>query len=213
MATFPDNAALGVFPNVPDLPGVPPLQRKITSAAIAAGALYVKDLFPSAQAPSWGVYDASGKLFLEPDSFLGLRYRNQNYISDYPVEEGAFSTYNKVQTPFDAWVSLSKGGTLNERQNFLKNVEKMFADIALYTLITPELTYPDVSVENYDYERRVRNGAHIIVTHIRFKQVRILPNPGDYAQPVATKHKGQVSTATLPQKVLAASALTPILDW
>lgn len=211
---FPDNSALGVFPNVPDLPGVPPLQRKITSAAIAGGALYVKDVFKLASGPpAWGVFDSQGKLFLEPDSFLGIRYRNQNQISDYPVEEGAFATYNKVQTPFDAMVSLAKGGTRPDRVKFLKNVEAMFADINLYQLITPELTYPDVSVEDYDYERRTRNGAHMIVAHIHFKQVRILPNPGQYAQPKPTQHKGQVAATTLPQKVLAATALTPILSW
>lgn len=216
------------FPNVPDLPGVPPLARKIGTNVAAAAPLVAADIsaqFPGALSglssflfgtpPTWGVFQ-NGKLFLQPDSFLGIRYRNENRVSDYPVEEGAFSTYNKVQTPFDATISLSKGGNAQDRAKFLLNVEHMFNDMKLYTVITPELTYSNLTVTDYTYERRSRNGAHFIVTHIRFLQVRILPNPGVYSSPTATpaKYQGQVSPLQkITPKLKAASALTPILSW
>lgn len=207
--------ALGVFPNVPDLPGVPPVPRKLGIASIAAGALYLSDLFQFPVSETWGVFDSNGNQVLSPDSFLGIRYRNSNHISDYPVEDGAFASYNRVQTPFDAHVSLAKGGTLDERQAFMKAVEALFAPIDLYTLITPELTYSDVSIEDHEYERRTRNGAHIIIAHIHFLQVRILPNPGVYAQPTATspQYRGQVAAVTPLDSVLAAAPITQLVNW
>lgn len=216
MASIPVNAAIGLFPNVPDLPGVPPLKRKITSAVLAATPLFVKDLFSFGVAPTWGIFDSKGNLYLQPDSFLGMEYRNGCTVSDYPVEQGAFNTYNKVQTPFEATVSLAKGGEAADRAKFLLAVENIFATTNLYTIITPELTYSDVTITRYDYERRTRNGANFIVAHIQFIQVRQNPTPGAYSQPTATSaaHQGQVSVLSkISSKVMAATALTPILSW
>lgn len=162
------------IPNVPNLPGVPPLTRRIASAAVGAAPLLALDFFSFAGPDRWAIHDDSGAVAVEFDSFLSLEYLNRNHVSDYPVEQGQFQTYNKVATPFDAIVSIAKGGSVQDRQTFWESVERVMASMKLYTLVTPELTYGNLTAEQHRYERRVRNGAHLAVAHIRFKEVRNL---------------------------------------
>lgn len=102
------------FPKVPDLPGVPNIARKLGSnigvgdvvGALQSGSL--KSLLAGALGTTWGVYDISGRLVIEADSVLDVEYRNDSKLSDYPVEQGSFYTYNKVATPYTVSATLIK---------------------------------------------------------------------------------------------------------
>jgi hypothetical protein len=137
------------MPEVPNVPGVPPLN----SYSALPTVLLVADtqmgiLFTP---PSWGIY-YQGVPVIQPASIgqnvnallgpfsiqagaLGLpnltpvaastiefEFDQEFTISDYPQEQGAFQSYDKVQLPFDVRVRLAAGGDASNRQAFINAI-------------------------------------------------------------------------------------------
>lgn len=167
------------FPDVPNVAGVPALLRKATPVLNGIGYIShvsnaVDRLFGSQVEETWGIYDSTGKnQVLTPETFLGIDYKNGSRLMDYPLEKGAFETYNKVQNPFEASISMATGGTLADREKLLSDVESLIASLDLYTIITPEVTYQNVNMERYDYRRENHNGTHMIVVNLHFREIRV----------------------------------------
>ena len=61
---------------------------------------------PSPLAPQWGIY-LDGEPVVDADSVVTFDYRQEWTVSDYPLEQGAFQSYDKVQTPFDVAVTIT----------------------------------------------------------------------------------------------------------
>lgn len=161
----------------PNLPGIPPL-----AALPAAGAVLVSGVLSNlldSLRPVWGIFDATGKVKkLSPDSFLSIDYRNSASLPTHPVEQGGFSTFNKVKTPYSITVRVTKSrtlaasGTKDDRSAFLNTLDGMVQDTLLYTVVTPEKTYPNANLEDFDYKREVRGGAELIVAALHFTEVQ-----------------------------------------
>ena len=179
------------FPNVPDVPGVPQLTRGFTiptvESVVNAGIVYALQILFGKK--PWGVYK-DGKAVLVPDSFLRMGYRNNSRISRYIVEQGGFSSYNKVETPYEIRIGMSVGlgsdavanlissaigGSLKSgveiRAAFIKQLEKMVKDVDLYDIVTPEKTYNNVNLVDIDFERDSKHVSSIDVELV-FEEVR-----------------------------------------
>ncbi len=155
----------------PFLPGVPPLLNPYVAGAVtlASGAiLNVLNTFRL----KWGIYDAAGNLAINPDSFVGIEYVNSSRISSYPVEKGAFASYNKVQNPRSYSIVMSKGGTQASMDNFLSILENLEETTDLYTIVTPNRSYSNTNVDRTEYRREIRNGAGMIIAIIHFTEIR-----------------------------------------
>lgn len=124
-------------------------------------------------APMWGLFDADGAQALQPDTFLGIEFRNSSRLSDYPLEQGAFESYNKVANPFDLVVGMAIGGSEAARADFLARLRAMEDDLNLYTLVTPEEVFESVNLERYDYARKQHNGATLLTVNLYLKEIRI----------------------------------------
>jgi hypothetical protein len=165
----------------PNLPGVPALSKKNALAAVVTLAAPLINNLLDKLKPVWGIYDSTGiNLVIKPDSFLGFEYRNEINISNYPIEKGGFASYNKVKTPFDAIVKVSKGsaitsvGTssrLTDRGDFIKTLDKMVESLDLYTVVTPEATYFNVNLEKFEYRRELKNGTGIIIADLHLVEI------------------------------------------
>lgn len=163
------------FPNVPRVPGVPQVLRSAT-AAVNTVSLLVSDalsLFGLGAAGQWGIFDSDGNLVIEPDSVVSFEFKNDSQDSDYPVEEGAFASYNKVATPFDVRVSMTKGGSAADRQSFLETAHAISQSLDLYDVVTPEMTYPSVNIDHIDYRRTQKNGAGLITIDFWLLEIRV----------------------------------------
>lgn len=152
------------FPNVPNAPGVPQVARAVlptpSSIAVTLAGGVLSSLFGLVSTQSqWGIYDSSGNLVFQPDSILDFECHPKSDISDFPVQGSStgnptsFASYNKVVLPWDSRVRMSKGSTLTDRQQFLKSLKTAFNSIGLYTIATPEETYPNADILNYDIVR------------------------------------------------------------
>ena len=159
--------------SIPGLPGVPPLKTTLKRNLISTGVVALIDAFITPAAHQiWAVYDSKGKPYLVPDSFLGLSYRDSSKVSDYPIEQGGFSSYNKVQEPYMAVVSMAKGGSLSERAQFIDTVKSMKQSTDLYSIVTPEATFINANIEWFEVDRQANSGANLIVVHMHFIEIR-----------------------------------------
>jgi hypothetical protein len=149
---------------VPFLPGVPPLAA-YSGSPLLATTLLTSDGpgVPNNQvAPQWGIF-LGGAPVVVADNVVSLTYKQEWAIADYPVEEGAFETYDKVQIPFEARVRFSAGGSEANRQALLDSIAAIAGDNQTrYTVVTPEETYPSVTIAHYDYSRTATNGVGLI---------------------------------------------------
>ncbi len=177
------------FPNVPQLPGVPQVRRSntfpagpppILNAAIALGRLALA----LTTKPQWGIYKIvpptlnpptppDGELpevtvtppappVIVPDSFTRMDYGQEWDVTDAPVQDQAFATYNKVATPFEITLRMVKGSTLASRREFLDKLETLGGTLDLYRILTPERTYMNCNILGY---RLVREESKKSRTH------------------------------------------------
>jgi hypothetical protein len=183
------------FPNVPRLPGVPQLARSplfppapaaVVGLGLALGRLW-QAIFAQ---PQWAIYKANKPQkasdgleevtvtaervpVVVPDSFGEFSYRNEWAVSDFPVQDGAFASYNKVAQPFEIVLRLYKGGSKEARKRFLDSIEAIAGTLDLYDILTPERTYLNVNVTRFEIMRRGEKGAYFLSeVDVYFREIR-----------------------------------------
>lgn len=112
---------------------------------------------------------------IAPDSFLSYDFSNDSRISQYPQEAGGFQQYNKVDTPFDLRIALTKGGKTSDIAQFIEKAEGLAkaTDLNLYTVITPERTYDSVNVQKVSHMHKREHGANMVTVEISLLQIRV----------------------------------------
>jgi hypothetical protein len=182
---------------VPAFPGVPPMVR--LEQVLDAVTILASDAAQIARAfgpPQWGIFDQFGVLLIQADSIAAIDYKREYRISDYPVEQGGFASYDKVAEPSDVRVTmvisgkgtllsnLVTGGALgaivtgvdmaaNNRAQVLNTLEALAATLDLVTVITPEQTYAGLNVVHHDYRRDNRNGFSLLTVDVWLREVRL----------------------------------------
>ncbi len=225
-----------LFPNVPVAIGVPIVNR-LASAGIQYAAntglsVLTADVpglgnFLAGNGPQWGIFDLSGNAVVIPDSIRAFDYRHEWRVANYPMEKGAFQSYNKVQTPFEPQIILTKGGTDADRAAFLSNLEAAALSTALLTVTVPEVDYSNVTITAINYRRNSTNGATLLTVEVQLQEIREAPasafsnttSPADAVQvntgivqsiPVTT---GSTATASsIEQQVTAGTPLSSVIS-
>lgn len=198
------------FPNVPQVPGVPAVLRDLTIPSVSE----LANLGLGALAalifgvPRWGLYNQNGIAAVIFDTFLGIRFRNGSRISSFPVEQGSFSSFNKVDTPFDAMLRFALSGDVASRGALLNTLEALKGSVDLFSVVTPEIVYPSANVVAYSYERNSRSGPSQLIVDLYVEEVRQTAQAdfGDTAEPdgAPAQNNGQVQSfpvdvASLPE--------------
>lgn len=162
------------FPNVPQVPGVPAVFRDLTIPSLPElvnlGLGGLADLLFGT--PLWGMYDQDGRQAVVFDAFLGVRFRNGGRISSFPVEQGGFSSFNKVDTPYDAAIRLAHSGDMASRNVMLAVLERIVHSTDLYSVVTPEIVYASANLVNYAYTRDTRGGSSQLIVELYLEEVR-----------------------------------------
>lgn len=122
--------------------------------------------------PQWGIFDQGLKPVIVGDSCVLVDFRKQLRISDYPVEQGGFASYNKVATPYDFKMTFTKGGASSDRQDFLASVDALVNSLSLYNAVTPDVTYPNANAVSYGYTRTAVKGMTLLTVDIYLEEVR-----------------------------------------
>ena len=163
----------------PKLPGLPALAFNVLTAF--SGSIKILDAFNpinllfSTPDSVWGIFDDSNNPIVSPDTWLSVDYKNEWSLSDYPLEQGAFATYNKVNNPADIRVRMAIGaGNEQARIAFLLALNDAANSLALCTVVTPEVTYSNLNISHVDYRREQTNGSKIIIADVWLREIRDL---------------------------------------
>lgn len=204
------------YPNVPDAPGVPRVFREEGSPPTPSVEPLAGDALGGSQAArvTWGIFTRGGALALEPDNIVVVEPSREFRILDYPVEEGAFRSYNKVATPATERVTLTKGGDVTARTSFLQRVEAMLESTELFTVVTPEAAYTNRNLVRRDMRRSADDGASLLKLELEMMEVRVS------ASSAFTSANAAVDPGTAPRSVSGANRVnvgpvqpvTPTLD-
>jgi len=212
------------FPNVPDLPGVPPLARD-PALPVDKGGSDITDQLLSDQptdvlapnvdfGPQWGILNDQGIFALVPDSIVAVEVKSDRDIATYPIEQGAFTSYNKVAKPMEIRVTMTCGGKLNmDRGIFLDVLELLRDSLELYSVVTVDKTYPSMNMTHFNYRRESSKGVSLLTVEAAFKEVRVTASASytKTAQPQgqAQVNQGQTNAvAATPSQVQQAGGST-----
>jgi hypothetical protein len=162
------------YPGVPPLPtppgGVPSVPPIFALTDVAGLPTYIPP-------PIWGIFDAYGNALITTDngeipvdSVYSIDYARDYQISDYPQEQGAFQSYNKVQQPFQAKINFL---IAQSRYDFLNNIEVACGSLQLVSVVMPELQYASANLTHYAFHREARSGVTLIRVEVWCVEVRV----------------------------------------
>lgn len=228
------------FPNVPKVPGVPSLPRSAKFPAAARMVLGLTQglLWRLFQVDTrWGIFDSKGKALGDPAKFTGfvgslldsaglgstlstggVDYSKETRVSDFPLERGSFASYNKVEQPANPSVTLCLTGSEKNRRTFLEAIDKATKSTDLYSVVTPEVTYVNYSVERYSYSRRSSKGATLLIVDISLREIRQVSaqytqsNKGQVDQPKEAGATPQADNGKVQPKTPEKSTLKSIAN-
>ena len=228
------------FPSIPKLPGVPAIPRSPNFPPLLRAGLGLVQgmLWRIFQVETrWGIFDSQGKPLGDPAKFTGLignaldaaglgstlstnavDYSKETRVSDFPIEGGAFASYNKVETAASPQVVLCMQGSEKNRRTFLEAIDKACKSTDLYSVVTPEVTYINYTVERYNYARHNSKGATLLIVEITLKEVRQVSalytqsNKGQVDQPKEASATPQADNGKVQPQTPQPSTLKSIAN-
>ena len=155
------------IPNIPDFKGL------VTSGSNAliglGGAAIIRAIFGNV----WGLVNEFGIPVLLADNVLGLSFQSASTIVNAPIEGGSFASYNKIATPSQAVVQMSKGsGGALQRGAFLAQLLALEGSTLKFYVISPEFVHRNMCITNVDYARSAQEGVQLIVVNVSLEEVR-----------------------------------------
>lgn len=202
---------MGLFDGVPS--SLQPLVGAGVSLLEADAYSLVSSIFGT---PSWGIF-FYGIPVVVADSVVAFDLSKNWTISDFPVEDGSFASYNKVFQPFRGTFRFVAGGSEFNRQLLLASIEAISGDLNQYDIVTPEMVYPGVNVVGYDYRRTGQSGAGLVAVDVKVEQVKTILGavytstaaPESAAQANVGPVQAQAPAANVPPAT-AVAPLSPV---
>lgn len=140
------------MPAVPNVPGVPPLDSYSANNIVLLFADVVGAIFGILLPEQWGIF-LDGVPVLSYDNQVGFEYGQHWKVSTYPVEQGSFQAYDKVQMPSQIRCRFSAGASVTNRQEMLSSIDAVMSTTELYDVVTPEIVYLDYNFVHRSYDR------------------------------------------------------------
>lgn len=192
--------------NIPVAQGVPTLGKARDVGASATASTLLGQVITSQMAAwqdsQWGLFTQDNTPVLTAGRVRALGVQSQARISDAPMENGAFLSYNKVRLPGQFALAVLCDGTLTARlgsgqdilddlnpatlltsltglggaeirRSFLAVLDGLVADVNLYHVTTPEATYSDVNVLGYQLRREAQHGLYLLWAELALQQVQV----------------------------------------
>jgi len=203
-----------MIPGIPDIPDFKGLVSSGTDAIISfGGATLIRMIFGN----QWGVYNQFGVPILLADTVYSVKYQNNSQISQAPVEKGTFTSYNKVQNPYQSVVTMARGGgSAALRGAFIAQLELLSKSTLLFNVVTPEYVHRNAAITGFDYARSPQDGARMIIANLYLEEVREgqvnyeaveAENPEDSPRvDTGEQQTGEASTSLLSRAVDSISA-------
>lgn len=120
----------------------------------------------------WTLLDESGGVAVTFTSFLDIDISNEGTALSYPIEEGSFANYNKVQTPLNIRATLGFQGTPSEIGDVLSKLDEYQQATKKISVVTPTDFYRSMTLESYNHAHARDNAANFLVAELYLVEVR-----------------------------------------
>lgn len=158
--------------DVPNGPGVSPIfsvANLTQSLALVSNDLVSFNAYN--QAP-WGVYE-DGAPVVTADTTLAVIYKQEFAVADYPIEEGGFESYDKVQIPYDVRIRLLAGGSDAAISALEQSAQAVAGSINDdYQVVTPTRVYSNATCSHQDSQRVEKQGTNMVMIEMWFLEIR-----------------------------------------
>lgn len=179
--------------NVPDVDGVPAVAFAPGSGGdiiLAAADAPEVAFLAGGLGPQWGIF-RGGVPVVVCDTIVGFDHKADWAVADFPIERGAFESYDKVAIPFDVRLVFTAGGSAAKRAALLASLKTVVGDLNLYDAVTPETVYPNVNFIHLDYRRSAQQGVGLLTVSVWCQEIRQVASsangganaPGNTAEP------------------------------
>lgn len=156
---------------------------------------------------TWGVF-LDGVPVLTYDNFVSFGYQQEWRISTYPLENGSFQSYDKVQMPSEIRVQISAGASVLNRQAMLDLIDLNMSTTLLYDIVTPEKVYLDYNFMYREYDRHAAD-VGLVVIDLHFMEI-IQTATAQFQNTQSPAYAGQIGLGTIPVLGSAVSNITKI---
>src|ERR1039458_7014020 len=117
------------------IPGLPALPAAIAGLFSEVALMTSDGVSSSSSSESqWGIF-LNGAAVVIADNVISVDFRQDFTISNYPIEGGAFASYNKVQHPFEVKIGFSTGGGNADRASMFNSIAAIISDTNLYDVV------------------------------------------------------------------------------
>ncbi len=160
----------------------------------------------------WGIYDQYYNKAISPDSIIDLNYAKGYNLPNAPVQPNSFVDWNKIELPFEASVLLVKGGTKQERRQFLQDCDTLVSSLNLYTIVTPEKRYASANCTRFEVNRESARGANFLEVRMYYKQIRLVNNSAFPTPVVPWDGSPIVNIGAVPTNLITPATFSGTLD-
>ena len=222
--------------DIPVAAGVPALLGQSVSTGVEASASTIlatalDEYTITSAASHWGIFTASNQPVLTSSHVRAIEMRREEIVTDAPIEEGGFMSYNKVTRPTqirlqiicdgssisygdgdavtDLISSFKKNGvssSLSVRETFTKALDSLVADLNQYHVATPEKTYLNMNVVGYGLRRSSESGVTMLMAEIDMQEIRPV-STGTLIKTISPSGEGKSFSGTVATQT-ATSAQT-----
>jgi hypothetical protein len=169
-----------------------------TAVLLAAGS-ELFDLLGLGAPSQWQIYEAgTSDPAIMPDTIEVFGDAGDARVARYPLEQGAFANFNKVQEPKQMRLLLVCSGEAMSIGDFLQQLEVMRLSTDLNDIATPDILYENLTLTHYDTQRRASSGVTMIRADCRFEEIRQAADPTYSTSPVGDGATSPVVTSDSP---------------
>lgn len=172
----------------------------------------------------YAIRDDKGNKALNFDSIIALNPSGKSIITTAPVEEGKYSSINKVRQPSTinmvGAISTLTGysGAIPDIQNFnitttrdkiIKKLKSMLDSSDVYNIETPDGVYSSYDLTDFSYQITAKSGVTLLQVNMQFQEVRqqlkIQVSNDNSKSGQASNSQGSANPSTL-DKIKSAAA-------
>lgn len=160
----------------------------------------------------WTILSEDGEIAINFTSFLTQDFVNGSKVSNYPIERGKFSSYNKTQNPFELVVSLGIEGDSFDIAEALDDIIELQEEAIKVIVITPTEVYDSVTLEEYSFQRSNTENIGMLAIDLKFQEIR--EGSATVTTSIISDPRNGTSADTVDTgRVTSQSALREIQDY
>ena len=160
----------------------------------------------AAYANIWDVLTDGGMSVFDVDSTISMESSHANKVANFPIENGGFGSYDKVNEPKTIKLKMTVGSANGRSEKFLNALETELVATNLRTIVSPEISYSNMTLDKYSYQRTAEKTVDQVSVELSFIEIVQVQFQTTQAKLIPAPKHAAATPAPLPKNVAGASA-------